>query len=420
MEIGFLPGEILIPKKELIQNFAVVACDQFTSQPEYWRRVECRTRDAKATAYRMIFPEADLGKVDFASKIQEINHAMEQSLKEDVYDVYPDAMIYVERTLLNGSVRRGLVGLLDLEQYDYRPGSESLIRATEKTVEERLPPRIQIRENAPLELPHILILIDDPEKTVIEPVSKAAVSEKPVYDFDLMEQGGHISGFLVSKSQQTQVLDALSRLEEPKAFQQKYGISQKAVLLFAVGDGNHSLAAAKAVYQQKKEQLGEEALSLPCRYALVEIENVRDDALVFEPIHRVVFNVDPDRFCKELTAFCKTQEGEGASQRFTLLFGGTSKEITIPHPELTLTVGSVQRFLDAYTKAYGGEIDYVHGEEVVSALSQKPGTVGILLPAMEKGDLFKTVIAEGALPRKTFSMGEASEKRYYLECHKIK
>ena len=420
MEIGLLPGEILIPKKELIRDFAVVACDQFTSEPEYWRRVERQTKEAKATAYRMIFPEADLGKVDFSQKVEQINQAMAQSLEDGVYDVYEDALIYVERTLGNGRVRKGLVGLLDLEEYDYRPGSESPIRATEKTVVDRLPPRIQIRENAPLELPHILILIDDPEKTVIEPVSLAVSSDEPIYDFELMENGGNIKGYLVSKEQQEKIAKALSFLSQQEVFDGKYGFFGKPVLLFAVGDGNHSLAAAKAVYEQKKAALGEKALSLPCRYALVEVENVRDDALVFEPIHRMIFGVDENAFQKELAHYCQSQKGEGAPQRFTLLTGKESVEMTISHPELTLTVGSVQRFLDAYTKAYGGEIDYVHGEEVVSALSQKPGTVGILLPAMEKGDLFKTVIAEGALPRKTFSMGEASEKRYYLECHKIK
>lgn len=431
--IGFFPGDILIPKEELLSDFSVVACDQFTSEPEYWEEVERRTED-KVSACHMVFPEAYLDKVDFDRKIADINAAMDAYLKEGVFNQFPDSLIYVERTLKNGSVRKGVVGLLDLECYDYQKGSQSLIRATEGTVLERIPPRVKIRRNAPLESPHILILIDDIKKTVIEPMGADLPNLHKLYDFDLMMDGGNIKGYLLDREAYGQMAVALGKLGDKRAFNRRYKTEGREVLLYAVGDGNHSLATARECWNRLKKKLSpEEAKTHPARYALVELNNLHDPSLQFEAIHRAVFDVDADEFVKELLAFAAKKpakskkavsgaETENLSlppQQFTLVLNGKDQKVTIEAPKHTLTVGSVQAFLDGYMKKHGGKVDYIHGEDVVRRLSQQ-GAVGLLLPAMKKSELFKTVILEGALPRKTFSMGEACEKRYYLECRKIK
>lgn len=431
--VGFIPGDILIPREELLPDFSVVACDQYTSQPEYWEEVETRT-EGKPSACHMVFPEAYLDKVDFDGKIAEINAAMDEYLKAGIFNEFPDSLIYVERTLKNGAVRRGVVGLLDLECYDYNKGSQSLIRATEGTVLERIPPRVKIRRDALLESPHILILIDDAKKTVIEPMGADLPNLHKLYDFDLMMDGGNIKGYLLDREAYGKMSAALSKLGDKRAFNRRYKTTGREVLLYAVGDGNHSLATAKECWNKLKKKLSpEEAENHPARYALVELNNLHDPSLQFEAIHRAVFDVDADEFVKELLAFAakKTAKSKKAAseekkaeapipaQKFTLVVKGKDQKVTIEAPKHTLTVGSVQAFLDAYIKKHGGKVDYIHGEDVVRRLSEE-GAVGILLPTMKKSDLFKTVIVEGALPRKTFSMGEACEKRYYLECRKIK
>lgn len=415
--LGFCPGEILLPRCDLSQ-WSVVACDQFTSQPEYWTEVERIVGDAPS-AYRMIFPEAYLDTVDFDEKIASINRTMEEYLRQGLFEAYSDAMIYVERTLLDGSVRRGILGLLDLEEYDYRKGSGSLVRATEGTVLERIPPRVRIREHAPLESPHILVLIDDPGKTVAEPIRSRTPALEKLYDFDLMQGGGNIRGWLLDRKEQQRIQEALAALADPAVFAEKYGVADRPLLLYAVGDGNHSLATAKECWTRLKSRLTpEEAAVHPARYALVELGNLHDDSLKFEAIHRAVFDVDQGAFLAALREYAASRRGDAPAQTVTVVTAEGRESLTIPHPDRTLAVGSIQAFLDQYLPAVGGKADYIHGEDVVCSLAQK-GAVGILLPVMEKGDLFRTVILEGALPRKTFSMGEAPEKRYYLECRKI-
>ena len=415
---GFHPGEILLPDCDL-SLWSVIACDQFTSQPEYWHQVAEQTAGHPSAA-ELIFPEAFLEKIDFNDKIAQINSFMEADLKKNLFRSYPDAIIYVERTLHDGSVRRGLLGLLDLEQYDYRKGSGSLVRATEGTVLARIPARVKIREHAPLELPHVMVLLDDAGDTVIEPLSGQKDSFQKLYDFDLMMGGGHLCGWLVDKGMHAVIEDALRALADPSAFAERYQAPDAPVLLYAVGDGNHSLAAARECWENIRDFLSpEEQKTHPARYALVELNNLHDPAIKFEAIHRAVFVPDPDGMLEELETYANSCNGGGRPQRFRVVTAAGEREMVIPHPERTLTVGSVQEFLDDYLNRWPGKVDYIHGEEVVRELAQK-GAAGILLPAMEKEELFPTVIREGALPRKTFSMGDACDKRYYLESRKIR
>ncbi len=314
--------------------------------------------------------------------------------------------------------------MVDLEQYDYEPGSSAPIRATEGTVLSRIPPRVAVRKNAPIELPHVMLLADDPDKTVIEPLSAHTGDMTPLYDFELMEQGGHIRGWQLSQAQMTQVADALCRLADPEAFRARYHTAPDAsVLLFAVGDGNHSLATAKECYQrQKKLTPPEQWASLPARYALVELNNLHDQSLEFEPIHRVVFGVEPEDLLAELKQYYPDgHPGRGEGHVFTAVYQDREQDYTVPHPAAQLAVGTLQAFLDDYLKAHpAARVDYIHGDDVVRRLSRQPGAMGFLLPAMAKESLFPTVIFDGVLPRKTFSMGEAQDKRFYLEARKIR
>ena len=420
-KLGFYPADILLPNKDVdMEKWAVVACDQFTSEPEYWERVEKTVGDAPSTL-RLILPEANLKAPNVDEFIADINASMSKYLEEGIFETLKDSLIYIERGQSDGKIRHGLIGMVDLDQYDFTPGSGALIRATEGTVLDRIPPRARVRRNAPIELPHVMLLIDDPDKTVIEPLTAAADGMEKVYDFDLMENGGHITGFKLSASQIDAVADALMGLTTVEAMKSKYGVSGVAPLLFAVGDGNHSLATAKACYEeQKKGKTPEEYLALPARYALVEVVNNHDDALQFEPIHRVLFGVKPEHLMAELKKFYPDcYEGQGEGHVFAYNYEGKAGFITIPHPEKQLCVASVQTFLDKYLKEFGGEVDYIHGDEVVDELGSKAGNFGIKLPAMGKEQLFKTVMADGVLPRKTFSMGHAQDKRYYIEARKI-
>lgn len=415
----FYKGDILVPKEELLEKFSVVACDQFTSQPEYWEEVKEKVGD-NPSAYNIVFPEAYLEKVDFNEKIKDINAHINEYLKKEIFDELKDSLIYVERTLKNGTVRRGIVGLIDLEDYDYNKGSQSLIRATEGTVLERIPPRVKIRKNAKIESPHILILIDDVKKTVIEPLGENVADLNKLYDFDLMQGGGNVKGYLLDDSHYKNISKALTKLADKKAFAKRYK-TDKDVLLFAVGDGNHSLATAKECWTKLKKKLTEEEQkNHPARFALIELNNLHDESLEFEAIHRAVFDVDQKAFVKDFKAFADAKSDKKLKpQTVELVVDGKVTSVTIKSPSHNLAVGSVQNFLDKYIKEKGGKVDYIHGEDVTVNLSKK-GAIGILLPVMRKDELFKTVIEEGALPRKTFSMGEASEKRYYLECRKIK
>ncbi|MDD4200275.1 MAG: DUF1015 domain-containing protein [Eubacteriales bacterium] len=403
---GFSAADILLPDDVNYETWAVVACDQFTSQPEYWERVE-KTVGDKPSTFRIILPEAQLSDGHTEEHIRKINANMKEYLANGVLKEYPNAMIYLERVQSDGKVRKGLIGKIDLEEYDYFVGSTSLVRATEGTVLDRIPPRQAVRRDAAIELPHVMLLIDDLKNTVIGPLKACS---DVIYDFDLMEGGGHAKAWLVPEELQKSASKALEKLADEQP------------LLFAVGDGNHSLASAKALYEEEKTRFGPGSENtLPSRYALVEIVNLYDSALEFEPIHRVLFHVDAPALMAALKAeYPGTYEGKGEGHVIRYAYDGAEGYITVPEPKAALEVGTLQNFLDKYIEANGIGIDYVHGDEITIELGKKTGCMAFLLPAMDKGDLFRSVIYDGALPRKTFSMGHAEDKRYYIEARKIK
>lgn len=420
-ELGFYPADILLPKHCDMHKWAVVACDQFTSQPEYWQRVERTVGEAPSTL-RLILPEAKLHAPDVEEQIAAINRSMEQYLEQGVFEAFAGSLFYIERLQSDGRVRHGLIGMVDLDCYDFTPGSGALIRATEGTVLERIPPRAKVRRHAPVELPHVMLLIDDPKRTVIEPLTASTESMEKLYDFELMENGGRLRGWRLTQAQMDGVAAALLHLTSEEAMEEKYGMRGIAPLLFAVGDGNHSLATAKACYEEQKKGLSEEEWKkLPARYALVEVVNNHDDALQFEPIHRVVFGVDAPKLMEAFRRYYpEAYEGQGEGHCIAYTYEGKSGYVTVPHPRVQLAVGTLQEFLDAYCRENGGEVDYIHGDDVTERLGAQPNNIGFKLPAMGKDELFKTVLADGVLPRKTFSMGHAQDKRYYVEARKIK
>ena len=418
-KLGFYPADILLPEGCDMTKWAVVACDQFTSEPAYWAAVEELVGDAPSTL-RLILPEAHLKDENVDEQIGAINESMRRYQEGGVFRCLKDSLVYIERTQSDGRVRHGLVGMVDLEQYDFTPGSGALIRATEGTVLDRIPPRARVRRNAAIELPHVMLLIDDPKRTVIEPLTAAAAHMEPLYDFELMQRGGHIRAFRVTDDQTAAVADSLLALTDREEMEAKYGVGDAAPLLFAVGDGNHSLATAKACYEEQKKGLTEECRALPARYALVEVVNNHDDALQFEPIHRVVFGVDAKHLLAEFgKAYPNAYEGSGEGHTIGVVYDGYEGCITVPDPTMQLAVGTLQTFLDEYLPTFGGEMDYIHGDDVTRQLGSEKGNMGFLLPAMGKEQLFKTVMADGVLPRKTFSMGHAQDKRYYIESRRI-
>jgi hypothetical protein len=431
--IGVAVPPVLLPRPGIdLSRWAVVACDQFTSQPDYWRKVAQIVGDAPST-YHLILPEVLLGTQSEQEKLASIQATMHQYLEQDLLHPY-EGLILVERTV-SGRMRHGLMLALDLEKYDYHQGSQTLIRASEGTILERLPPRIKIRQGAPLELPHILVLIDDPSRSVIEPLVAQKKRLQQVYDVELMLGSGHVNGYFVENlEQEQQVMAALEKLADPTAFHQKYATnSAQRVLLFAMGDGNHSFATAKAIWDEMKHRVSPDH---PARYALVEIENVHDAGLIFEPIHRVVFNVNGnfqaamrtfwgENFrllpCRNLEEMLRVVDEQSAGDQMFGVISITGYAVVgISAPGSNLPVGTLQSFLDDWQSQSGyAKIDYLHGTEVVDALARQPGNLGFYLTALSKSDFFKTVVLDGALPRKTFSMGEAIEKRFYMECRKI-
>ena len=418
MKIPFKRGNILLPKNTDMTKWSVVACDQYTSEPEYWNSVRENVGSNPSTL-NLTLPEIYLEESDVEERIKKINQNMEELVNMDFFNEYSDSMIYLERTQEDGKVREGLMGIVDLEDYSYEKGSQTLIRATEKTVIERIPPRVKVRENALLELPHIMILIDDEKKNVIESLKNKVTESDIVYDFDLMKNGGHIKGYLLNNETMDEVDERLECLADKDYFENKYGVKDKGILLFAMGDGNHSLATAKACYENLKKEIGEKALSSKSRYALVELVNLHSDALEFEAINRVIFNTDKDKLLNSLKEYY-TINKEGNGQEFRVVTDNIDEAWYIENPKSNIAVGSIQMFLDDYLKDNVGKIDYIHGEDVTKSLASKDNNVGFIFDAMAKEDLFKTVILDGALPRKTFSMGHANDKRYYLEARKIK
>ncbi len=418
MKVPFKAGNILIPKNVDMHKWSVVACDQYTSEPKYWEEVESIVGDAPSTL-RITLPEIYLNDANVEERIKKINETMTKYLNEDIFTKLDNSMIYLERTQSDGKVREGIMGIVDLEDYSYEKGSQTLIRATEKTVIERIPPRMKVRENASLELPHIMILIDDEKKNIIESLKSKVTTKDVVYDFDLMQNGGHIKGYKLNESIQNEIILGLEALADKDYFESKYDVTDKGVLLFAMGDGNHSLATAKACYEKLKEAMGDAALENPARYALVELVNLHSSALEFEAIHRVIFDTDASDLIKNLYEYYNINE-EGKGQKFELITKDMDKVLYIENPKSNIAVGSIQMFLDDYLSTHKGTIDYIHGDDVTKDFGSKEGNVGIIFDAMSKEDLFKTVILDGALPRKTFSMGHSYDKRFYLEARKIK
>ncbi len=390
---SFSAANILLPKSDF-ENWATIACDQYTSEPEYWEEVKAAAGD-KPSALNIVLPEVYLS-TDNSERIDTINRNMQEYLDNNIFNEYPDSIIYVERIQSDGKCRRGLIGKIDLESYDYHAGTDAEIRATEQTVMSRIPPRVEIRKNAPLELPHVMLLFDDPKDKIFAYLKDNVNNFKKVYDFTLMCNGGSIKGYLLDDAAKDNVLSQLDDLKK-----------QNDGFLFCVGDGNHSLATAKECYNLNK--------TVASRYALTEIVNIHDNALQFEPIYRVVFGVDPETLIDE---FIKTV-GKG-TQKFTCVYGDTVKEIGV-NPTAKLAVGTLQTFLDEYVKNQPqAEIDYIHGEESLKKLSTRKNAVGFIFDGMQKSELFPAVNADGSLPRKTFSMGHADDKRFYIEARKIK
>ncbi len=422
-KLPFRPADILLPRDCDLSLWSVVACDQYTSQPEYWQRVEERVGRAPS-ALRLILPESSLDGPHVETDIMDINSTMSGYLREGRFDELPAAMIYVERTLDCGKVRRGLVGMVDLEQYDYEPGSGAAVRATEGVVLSRIPPRVAVRKNAPIELPHAMLLTDDPGRTVIEPLSAQKGRMEELYDFDLMERGGHIAGWKLGEEQLAQAAAALSALADPEDFGRRYHAEGQPVMLFAVGDGNHSLATAKECYERQKRLAPPERWeSLPARFALCELVNLHDESLEFEPIHRVVFNTKWEELVEALIARYPGAEpaarpGEGHVLPYVT--AGGEGAVTLPFAAAQLPVAALQNFLDDWLADHAGRVDYIHGEDVAREFAARPGNIAFLLPPMAKEGLFPAVIHDGVLPRKTFSMGEAHDKRFYLEARKIR
>ncbi len=395
----FSPADILLPTGSP-EKWAVIACDQYTSEPEYWQRVK-ETAGESPSTLNIVFPEAFLSEGD--KRISAINKTMNEYLENGVFEELINSMIYVERTQRDGRVRKGIVGAVDLEDYDFHKGSKSKIRATEGTVLERIPPRVKIRTDAPLELPHVMLLINDAKKTVIP--EKCG---ELLYDFELMEDSGHLRGYLMDDTDADRVIHALDALEQ----------NAPDGLAYAVGDGNHSLATAKTCWDSIKESLTEEERTVhPARYCLVEIENIHDDALDFEPIHRVVFGVEPEKIIADIGKYYPgTSMSNNGGQHIKCVYGGGECDLYIKDAPCALAVGTLQKYLDER----GLKTDYIHGSEAVEKLAKESGNIGFILPKPDKDGLFETVIKDGALPRKTFSMGEAWDKKFYMEAKKIK
>jgi uncharacterized protein (DUF1015 family) len=406
------PADILLPNQNInYKKFAVIACDQYTSEPEYWKSLSDYI-DGEVSSLNLILPEVYLNDLN-DSAITSINSLMRKYLDEGVFEEHKDCMVYVERQTPFVAKRRGLVAAIDLEDYSYRQDEKSLIRSSEGTILSRIPPRIKIRENAPIELPHIMLLIDDREKTVIEPLEEEKHGLERLYSADLNMGGGSIKGYKVEDN--GAVIERFKALLKPEVLKRKYGSEER--LLMAVGDGNHSLATAKTIWENIKKDLPEsERRNHPARYALAEIVNIHDEGLTFYPIHRVLFVDDGEKFVKGLKETCLKCDngGEGA-----IVFDGKQRKLSLPK-NAAEAVALVQSYADNFTAHNGGYTDYIHGSNSVHAIVKKENAVGVLLPSIDKNDFFEYIIKNGALPRKTFSIGQACEKRYYLEARRIK
>ncbi len=433
-KIGVQVPEVLLPVQGIDPHkWAVIACDQFTSQPKYWEKVAETVGDSPST-FHLILPEAWLHSPDVKDRILKSQQAMHDYLEKGILEPYK-GFVLVERQV-GDKTQSGLVVALDLECYDYNKGSQTLIRATEGTILDRLPPRMDVRRDALLESPHILVLYDDPEGVVLSQIREQKEKLPMVYDFDLMAGSGHLAGRLIEDPTLIDgVIKGLASLIEPSTYTQKYDLpNADAPLLFAMGDGNHSLATAKAIWEELKSHVSPDH---PSRYALVELVNLHDPSLKFEPIHRVLFNPGEDFetalrlfFAEKLsphsiadmpTLIAEVTKSTPTTQRFGMIQPDSYTLVELDHPVHNLAAGSLQQFLDLYLKSHPDtKIDYVHGDEIVDELGRKPGNIGFFLPPIGKYSFFRSVIVDGALPRKTFSMNHAKDKRFYMECRRIK
>lgn len=436
---GVAVPEVLLPAPGVdLRSWAVVACDQYSSEREYWEKAAALVSSAPSTL-NVIFPECYLEDGDKAERIERIRATMHGYLSSGVLQSPGPGFVLVERyTPYEKEARLGLMMAVDLERYRYGADSKSLIRPTEGTIVERLPPRMEIRRGAPLELPHIMLLVDDPGRTVVEPLHAIRERLPRLYDFELMMGSGRVRGWQVKDPALLgKVASALSALADPGAFEARYG--SKDVLLFAVGDGNHSLATAKAIWEEIKATIPEgdpRRQSHPARYALVELVNLHDRGLPFHPIHRVLFGVDEADFLTGLGDYAayRVRRHQSVEAAFAAVNGATADGVhrvalvsprgasvlEFSEPKARLTVGTIQDYIDRFRRSHAGVgIDYIHGDESLAALGTRPGNLGLFLPPVDKASFFETVIRDGVMPRKTFSMGEAPEKRFYVEARRI-
>ncbi len=438
-DFGIRVPEILLPKNIDVKSWSVIACDQYTQDLDYWKKAEAEA-SGKPSTLNLILPEVYLNSPDKAERIGKIRQTMKSYLEEGVFDSPRKSMIYIERKTAFGRMRRGLVTQIDLETYEWKPFSKANIRATEATIVERIPPRMEIRRGAALELPHIMLLVDDKDDLLIGGAGKLVKGKTPVYDGELMCKGGSITGWAVeSDSEISAVTDAVSKIADANR------AADGSTFLFAVGDGNHSLATAKAVWDEHKEKLlaqGADETALkecPVRYALVEIVNIYDTGLTFEPIHRVIFDCDvkslilylADKLEGSVSEIANAAELDAAVKASSASFGfayksdGQQKYVLLKTGIKELAVARLQPEIDSFLKSStkidgkAPEIDYIHGNEEVLKLGERDNAVGILLPPIAKDSFFETINGRGPLPRKSFSMGEADEKRFYLECRKL-
>lgn len=430
-DFGLKVPEILLPKKIDLTTWSVIACDQYTQDLDYWKRAE-KTAGTNPSTLNLILPEVYLNSPDKPKMIENIRKTMNEYLDSDVFAPALNGFIYLERTTAFGRTRKGLMAEIDLETYEWKPFSKANIRATEATIVERIPPRMEIRRGAALELPHIMLLVNDKDDVLVGGSGKVAkdANAAPVYQGQLMNNGGSIKGWALSSEKQiAAVTEAVEKIAKQNTS------SDGSTFLFAVGDGNHSLATAKAVWDEYKKANPETGKDCPVRYALVEIVNIYDTGLTFEPIHRVIFNIDNNALIETLanklggkTREVANQEELAAAVKASWAnFGfdfvapdGTVKYVLLETQIKELAVSRLQPEIDEFLKnCKDSEIDYIHGTDEVLALGKKPGSIGILLPPIAKDSFFETINGRGPLPRKSFSMGEADEKRFYLECRKL-
>ena len=412
-------ADILLPENCDMTKWSVVACDQFSSQPEYWAALEAETAGVPSTLHLM-FPEAYLETRDQFAEAEKINAEMARYLAGGVFRTLPDSYVYVERTLSSGEVRRGLLGVLDLDQYDYSKDSSSPIRATEGTIESRLPPRVRVREGAALEMPHIMVFIDDPENGVMGLLDAAKSGLPALYDFDLSAGGGHIRGWQVAGAAADKLETALDALADPAMLRARYGGAAPAI--YAMGDGNHSLATAKKCWEAIKPGLTEaERETHPARFSMVELVNIHDEAIHFEPIHKVLFDTDPAAFLTEAGDALAALAGDAdTAHTLRLLTAAGERTITVRGLTIGQIIAAAEDACQAYLARHGGKIDYIHNDDTAIEMGRRASGAAVLLPRMEKGELFPSIVRSGPFPKKSFSIGHAQDKRYYLECRKIR